>query len=148
MASNMFSKFLNSGNGESIYETLQQNDTSSDPSDVEERAGLALDEENLGREFHDFDLDLANADASPKSVFKSIHSTRMGEERPVQTPQVSAGAQQPQRQVLLRTWMKMYPNHYFSRVADLKRHVLTGTCSQKSSHLPQLRPRLENTLGG
>jgi autophagy-related protein 9 len=45
----------------SIYEDLRAHDEASDPSDVEERAGIALDEENLGGAFHDYELEHAAA---------------------------------------------------------------------------------------
>ena len=65
MASNILSKFLPPTTGEpSIYETLQQPDESSDQSDIEERAGMALDEENLGTGFHDYEFDDAFADTA------------------------------------------------------------------------------------
>lgn len=57
MASNILSKFLPPALGSpSVYETLRQYDHSSDQSDLEERAGMALDEENLGAVFKDFEL--------------------------------------------------------------------------------------------
>jgi autophagy-related protein 9 len=56
MASNIVSRLLPVANGSpSIYETLRQHDESSDESDIEQRAGIAMDEENLGAHFHDFD---------------------------------------------------------------------------------------------
>ena len=65
MASNILSRFLPPATGEpSIYETLQQPDESSDQSDIEERAGMALDEENLGTGFHDYEIDDALADTT------------------------------------------------------------------------------------
>ena len=64
MASNILSRFLPPAVGEpSIYETLRQHDESSDQSDLEERAGMALDEENLSTGFQDYELDDALADA-------------------------------------------------------------------------------------
>lgn len=65
MASNILSRFLPPDTGSpSIYETLRQQDESSDQSDMEQRAAMAVDEENLGREFHDYELDDAIADAT------------------------------------------------------------------------------------
>lgn len=62
MASNILSRFLPPAAGEpSIYETLRQHDELSDQSDLEERAGMALDEENLGTGFHDYEIDDALA---------------------------------------------------------------------------------------
>ena len=73
MATNILSRFLPPAMGEpSVYETLQQNDESSDQSDVEERAGMTLDEENLGARFHDFELDDALVDASASQVVPSV----------------------------------------------------------------------------
>ena len=47
-----------------MYETLRQHEDLSDQSDVEERAGITLDEENLGTGFHDYELDDALAAAA------------------------------------------------------------------------------------
>ena len=67
MASTILSRFLPSAAGEpSIYETLNQHDEASDHSDLEERAGMALDEENLGSAFHDHELDEVLAGALPR----------------------------------------------------------------------------------
>lgn len=58
MASNFMSKLLPTGAGSpSVYEALQQNDESLDGTDIENRAGMALDEENLGQQFGHYDLD-------------------------------------------------------------------------------------------
>ena len=52
----MLSRFLPPATGEpSIYETLRQHDES-DHSDIEERAGMTIDKENLGSSFYDYDL--------------------------------------------------------------------------------------------
>lgn len=65
MASNILSRFLPPTLGEpSVYETLRQHDEPSDHLDMEERAGMSLDEENLGAGFQDYELDDALADAS------------------------------------------------------------------------------------
>ena len=60
LASNLLSRLLPPSNL-SVYEAMQEQDDSSDTTDPEERAALALDEENLGD--HNFDLDPALADA-------------------------------------------------------------------------------------
>ena len=81
MASNIFSRFLPPNAGSpSVYETLQQQDESPDQSDVEDRVGMAVDEENLGHKFQDYELDDALADAteshmatSRKLKSKTIH---------------------------------------------------------------------------
>lgn len=66
MTSNLMSRFLpsNSTTSPSVYEAIQQHDDEADTSDVEERAGMAIDEENLGNQFHDHDLEDALADTS------------------------------------------------------------------------------------
>ena len=65
MASNLISRLLPPKTGSpSVYETLREHDQSSDASDIEERAGMALDEENLGQGFHDYDLDQELGDAA------------------------------------------------------------------------------------
>ncbi|KAL9135180.1 MAG: hypothetical protein Q9175_003638 [Cornicularia normoerica] len=65
MASNILSKFLPPAAGEvSLYETWRQHDELSDQSDLEERAGMILDEENLGTGFRDYELDDALANAT------------------------------------------------------------------------------------
>ncbi|KAI9796271.1 MAG: autophagy protein atg9 [Candelina submexicana] len=58
MASNLLSRLLPPTSSPSIYETLREHD-GSDTSDIEERAGMALDEENLGEGFHDYELEHA-----------------------------------------------------------------------------------------
>lgn len=64
MASNILSRFLPPAAAEpSIYETLAQPDDTSDQSDLEERVGIALDNENLDTEFRDYDVGDAFADA-------------------------------------------------------------------------------------
>lgn len=69
MASNMLSRFLPPATGQpSVYETLRQHDELSDQSDPEERAGMTLDEENLGTGFHFYELDEALADATANRV--------------------------------------------------------------------------------
>ncbi|KAI9824195.1 MAG: hypothetical protein M1819_000907 [Sarea resinae] len=69
MASNLLSRLLPSTAGSpSVYETLRQYDQTSDASDVEERAGMVLDEENLGERFHDYDLDDALAEAAESGI--------------------------------------------------------------------------------
>lgn len=63
MASNILSRLIPPATGSpSIYETLREQDQFSDPSDVEERAGMALDEENLNTRFQDYELEDALLD--------------------------------------------------------------------------------------
>lgn len=72
MAPALLSRFSLHAAGEpSIYETFRQQDESSDQSDLEERAGMAVDEENLGSTFHDYELDQALADTVPSPTSTS-----------------------------------------------------------------------------
>ena len=72
MAPALLSRFSLHAAGEpSIYETFRQRDESSDQSDLEERAGMAVDEENLGSGFHDYELDEALADTVPSPTSTS-----------------------------------------------------------------------------
>ena len=69
MASNILSRFLPPALGTpSVYETLRQHDESSDQSDIEERAGMAIDEENLGGRFQDHELEEGLFDAAASHV--------------------------------------------------------------------------------
>lgn len=84
MASHILSRLLPPSAGEpSVYETLQQQDEESDQSDVEERAGMALDEENLGSGFHDYELNdaLADATASQVTTFGTREASRQNQRR-------------------------------------------------------------------
>ncbi|KAL9598786.1 MAG: hypothetical protein Q9219_004284 [cf. Caloplaca sp. 3 TL-2023] len=65
MASNILSRFLPPDSGSpSIYQTLRQQDESSDQSDVEQRAAMAVDEENLRGDFYDYEFDAAVEDVA------------------------------------------------------------------------------------
>ena len=75
MASNLLSRLLPPTTGSpSIYQTLRENDESSGSSDIEERVGIALlDEENLAH--HNFELDPALADAMESQlIMESLHT--------------------------------------------------------------------------
>src|SRR5258706_10473923 len=60
MASNLVSRFLPSSMAPSIYEDLRGHNGSPEPDDVESRAGMAVDEENLAPGFHDYELEQAD----------------------------------------------------------------------------------------
>ena len=67
MAPNLMSRLLPASNGSpSIYETLQQYDESSDDSDIEQRIGMALDEENLAAHLPGFDPNDARLQVSAR----------------------------------------------------------------------------------
>ena len=75
MASNLLSRLLPPTTGSpSIYQILRENDESPDSSDIEERAGVALlDEENLAH--HNFEFDPALADAMESQLdMESLHT--------------------------------------------------------------------------
>ncbi len=89
MTSNIFSRFNSSSGrgGRSFYEDLRSGEAGGDDTlgadgyDVEERAGLALDEENLNQQFHDYDLENANdlgLDASRATVESAAPATIAG----------------------------------------------------------------------
>src|SRR5690625_2342846 len=86
MASNILSRILPpSGASPSVYETIRQNDEASDASDVEERAGMAVDEENLGGRYQDYELEDALADASDSQI-TSQSTAFLGQEHPRRPP--------------------------------------------------------------
>lgn len=96
MPSTLLSRFLPATAGEpSIYETLHQEDQSSDHLDLEERAGMALDEENLGEAFDDHELDdvLSGAPPSPASTSRARSVNRRTITHNARTSQSRAGTQ-------------------------------------------------------
>ncbi|OKL63706.1 Autophagy-related protein 9 [Talaromyces atroroseus] len=77
MSSNILSRILPPAGSPSIYEAIRNDDEASANSDVEERAAMALDEENLERSLHNFDPD----DAADSQV--TTQSTAfLGQRRP------------------------------------------------------------------
>lgn len=78
MASNILSRLLPPGSP-SIYETMREFDEASDTTDIEERAGLAIDEENLGS--HNFQLDPEAADVMEDRIGIEHTSRKAKEER-------------------------------------------------------------------
>ena len=80
MPSNLVSRFLPASNGPpSIYETIRQHDEETDEDDIEERAGLILDEENLREHFHDLDFQSARVNASQISTKSHTNGTKAQE---------------------------------------------------------------------
>ncbi|KAH0542110.1 hypothetical protein FGG08_003490 [Glutinoglossum americanum] len=62
MASNLLSRFLPpTTSSPSVYETIRQHDELSDTTDIEERAGLDLDEDEMGGGFEEYELNQAAA---------------------------------------------------------------------------------------
>jgi autophagy-related protein 9 len=99
MASNLVSRLLPTSNAPpSIYETIRQYDEDSDASDVEERAGLILDEENLREPFHELDLQNAHINTSQVST-KSPVSGKKAQEMQGARMKVSRRGSRPR-------WMK------------------------------------------
>jgi autophagy-related protein 9 len=104
MASNILSRLLPSNNmAPSIYEDLRAHDEASEPSDVEERAGMVLDEENLADAFHDYDLDRAG-------VFDGEDSRVTTESTAFLPPQNGRGQQAQTRNESRNTKDNLKPN--------------------------------------
>ena len=62
MASNLLSRFLPPiAASPSVYETIRQHDELSDTTDIEERAGIDLDDDGIGGGFEEYELDQAAA---------------------------------------------------------------------------------------
>jgi autophagy-related protein 9 len=65
MASNLLSRFLPpSAAPPSVYETIRQHDELSDTTDIEERAGLDLDDDGVGEGFEAYELEQAADDGN------------------------------------------------------------------------------------
>ncbi|KAI4227977.1 MAG: hypothetical protein L6R36_001987 [Xanthoria steineri] len=85
MASNVFSRFLPANSGSpSIYETLRQNDESSDPSDIEERGALTIESKAVEESFHDHELD----DGAAPKMSESRHPRRLSAPSSTNAPEV------------------------------------------------------------
>ena len=94
MASKALSPFSRSNVAEqSVYETLLQHDESSDQSDVEERGGLTVDEENLGVGFEDLLLD----DAVHEGDASQPISSQLDRKRRIRQPTSLPSAEEPDR---------------------------------------------------
>lgn len=90
MASRILSHFLPSnGMVPSIYEDLRAGDDVHDADDVEERAGMAIDEENLGTRYQDQDYDLNDALFAPNDSQLATESTAFIP--PTNTPRTKKG---------------------------------------------------------
>lgn len=78
MSSNLLSRFRSTTEpaAASIYETIRQHDYDSDTSDLEERAGLALDQRNLEEDFRDFDPNDAPSESS-HAMMQASHTNRI-----------------------------------------------------------------------
>lgn len=106
IASNLLSRLLPPTGSPSVYEAIRQNDVESDASDVEERAGMALDEENLRERFDHDGLEEALANATDSQM--TTHSTAfLGQDRPRATSGDRLDARRPTRRKLSRPrWMQ------------------------------------------
>ncbi|EEP80625.1 conserved hypothetical protein [Uncinocarpus reesii 1704] len=91
MTSQLLTRFLpiNSSTSPSIYETIRQYDDESGPSDTEERAAMAIDEENLGERYQDYELEDALAQVSDTQSTRSsnFQSAAAGKSQSPRTPQ-------------------------------------------------------------
>jgi autophagy-related protein 9 len=86
MSSNILSRFLPPTGSPSVYETIRQHDAVSETSDVEERAGLAL--EDPQEQFSDRELEDALADAQDSEIVSP--DTALLEARPGKAPEERA----------------------------------------------------------
>src|SRR3954452_5700670 len=68
MASNLLSRFLSpTAASPSVYETIRQHDELSDTTDIEERAGLDLEEDGTAGGFEEYELDQAAANGNRRA---------------------------------------------------------------------------------
>ncbi|OAT03668.1 autophagy protein Apg9 [Blastomyces gilchristii SLH14081] len=109
MTSNLISRFLpaNSTTSPSIYETIQQYDKNSDSSDIEERAGMSLDEENLRGPYEDYELEEALATASDTQ--STTQSTLSLQQPPRKAPQGFPGKSKTPRKANRHKWTLSSP---------------------------------------
>lgn len=75
MKSNILSRILPPAGSPSVYEAIQEHDADSNASDVEERAGLAWDEEREGDHYNDQELEEAIVDAQGSVLSSPSNST-------------------------------------------------------------------------
>lgn len=76
MKSNILSRILPPADSPSVYEAIRDHDADSNPSDVEERAGLAWNEDHQrGEQFNDRELEEAMADAQGSELASPAAST-------------------------------------------------------------------------
>lgn len=76
MKSNLLSRILPPAGSPSVYEAIREHDADSNASDVEERAGLAWDEERVGGDhYNDRELEDAMADAQGSVLSSPTNST-------------------------------------------------------------------------
>jgi autophagy-related protein 9 len=95
MASNLLSRLLpTNNNAPSIYEDLRAHEEASEQSDVEERVGMALDEENLGGSFHDYNLQNAEVFNGEESRITTESMAFLPEQQQGQQPRRQPGNQQ------------------------------------------------------
>lgn len=136
MASNLLSRILPPGDGSpSIYETIRQHDDDSETSDFDDRAGLALDEQNLGERSENLDFEHAGISASQTTTKSTqgrgrLHGTR---DRP---SRVTKGLSRPR-------WMRQSQKLLDVEEADddvPASLLLEGGDDQQVQHLPNLPP--------
>ncbi|KAI9840902.1 MAG: autophagy protein atg9 [Sclerophora amabilis] len=106
MTSNLISRLLPPSAGSpSIYETIRQEDEASETSDLEERAGMAVDEENLRGGFEDFELDHAEAAELEESQIPSESTAFMARKNsPLRRPHGSTALQHPRKRTSQQNW--------------------------------------------
>jgi autophagy-related protein 9 len=122
MASNLISRLLPTRTGSpSVYETIRQHDEHdelSDTSDIEERAGMALDEENLGERFHDYELEEALAHAPESQIVAQSTALPGKEDRRHQSREHGRNKQGGPRNLPRPKWMQGSPTTHDADDAD------------------------------
>ncbi|PGH15119.1 hypothetical protein AJ79_02645 [Helicocarpus griseus UAMH5409] len=112
MTSNLISRFLpaSNANSRSIYETIRQHDEESDSSDtnIEERAGMAVDEENLRGSYRDYELEEALATA-PSDTHSVTQSTPFLQQLPPRPSEGSPGKPKTPGKSTRRRWAHSSP---------------------------------------
>lgn len=87
MKSNVLSRILPPAGSPSVYEAIREHDADSNPSDVEDRAGMAWGEDHRGEQYNDEELEEAMADAQGSQLSSPTDSTTafLAEDRPYTT---------------------------------------------------------------
>ncbi|KAL1953471.1 hypothetical protein VTO42DRAFT_2785 [Malbranchea cinnamomea] len=129
----------------SIYETIRQHDEDSDASDVEERAAMAIDEENLRHNFNEYELEEALEHASDN---QSAHSSSAA-------AHTEGSKDRPKRKVVDRRrsrWRHLSPKAVVDEDAndDVPASLLVEREGEEDNSDPPLPPppRSRNRVGG
>ena len=109
MSSNILSRFLPPTGSPSVYETIRQHDAVSESSDIEERAGITLEDQHV--QFSDRELEDALADAQDSEI--ASPSTALLEARSGKAPEEHASPSGTRRRKSSRPrWMAQDSHGY------------------------------------